>query len=195
MNHPPNVIMFQSKCSYEPLLSYDNPKRFYKNKRIEHLIRIIFEDLNVRGLFGVRVCQIAVLTDKELHSRMRNTLGTITSWFLVFYVGVPECSWNGSGKCPHLWVQEKFVEFRQSSQDAGLCPAEFLGQFFNDPTFNRLRKLPDVFLSNSRNGRVPSMAVPRCSCWVCLETAANFCLFLNVAIFLRAKCSIVAKTE
>ena len=39
-------------------------------------------------------------------------------------------------------------------------PAEFLGQFFNDPALNLLRNLRDVLLSNSRNGRVLWTAVP-----------------------------------
>ena len=33
-------------------------------------------------------------------------LGTILVWFLVFHFCVPECSWNGSGLCLYLWVQQ-----------------------------------------------------------------------------------------
>ena len=55
---------------------------------------------------------------------------------------------------PYLRVQEKFVKFRQSAQNAGLCPAELLDQFFSDSAFNLLRNLCDIFLINSRNGRV-----------------------------------------
>ena len=63
----------------------------------------------VRGLVRVWVSWIAGATGKELHFRMRIILGTIPAWFLVFYVGDPECSWNSSGECPYLWVLENFV--------------------------------------------------------------------------------------
>ena len=95
------------------------------------------------------------------HFRMRITLGFVLIRSLVFHVCVPECSRNGSGMRPYLLVQKKFVWFRQSTQNAGLCPAELLGQFFSDSTFNLLRDLCDTFLVNSRNGRVSWLAVPR----------------------------------
>ena len=41
--------------------------------------------------------------------RMRITLGVVLIRSLVFRVCVPECSRNGSGVRPYLWVQEKFV--------------------------------------------------------------------------------------
>ena len=101
------------------------------------------------------------LTDGGYHFRMRIILGTSLIWFLVFLVCVPECSRNGSGKRPYLWVQEKIASFRQSTQDAGLYPDELLRQFFNDFAFNLFRKLCDMFLVNSRNGCVSWLAVPR----------------------------------
>ena len=102
-----------------------------------------------------------VLTDGGSHFRMRIILGTILTWFLVFNVCVPGCSRNGSGVRPYLWVEKKLVLFRQSTQNAGLSPAELLGQFFSDSAFNFLKNLCDIFLVNSRNGSFSWLAVPR----------------------------------
>ena len=66
----------------------------------------------------------------------------------------PHSSRNGSGVRPYLWVQKKLIYFRQGTQNAGLCPAELVGQFFRDSAFNLLRNLCDIFLVISRNGRV-----------------------------------------
>ena len=57
---------------------------------------------HVRGLIWVWIRQIAGTTGRELHFRMGIILGTISVCVLVFYVLVPECSRNGSGKCPYL---------------------------------------------------------------------------------------------
>ena len=109
--------------------------------------------------FGARVlCNLAA---EDACFRMRITLGVVLIRSLVYYVCVPEFSGNGSGMSPYLLVQEKFVLFRQSTQNAGLCPAELLGQFFSDSAFNLLGKLCDIFFVNSRNGRVSWLAVPR----------------------------------
>ena len=50
---------------------------------------------------------------------------------------------------------------RQSTQNAGLCPAELLEQFFRDSASNLLRNLYDIFLVNSRNGRETSFVASR----------------------------------
>ena len=100
------------------------------------------------------------LTAEDACFRMRITLGVVLIRSLVFHVCVPEGSRNGSGMHRYLLVQEKFVKFRQSAQNAGLCPAELLGQFFSDSAFNLLRNLCDIFLVNSRKGRVSWLAVP-----------------------------------
>ena len=41
--------------------------------------------------------------------RMRITLGVVLIRSLVFHVCVSECSGNGSGVRPYMWVQEKIV--------------------------------------------------------------------------------------
>ena len=115
----------------------------------------------VMSLACVWVNWMTGLTDGGSHFRMRITLGVVLIRSLVFHVCVPECSRNGFGMRPYLLVQEKFVQFRQSTQNAGLCPAELLGQFLTDSAFYLLRKLCDIFLVNSRNGRVSWLAVPR----------------------------------
>ena len=63
----------------------------------------------VRSPVWVWVNWMTGLTDGGSHFRMRIILGTILIWFLVYHVAVPECSRNGSGVRPYLWVQEKFV--------------------------------------------------------------------------------------
>ena len=118
-------------------------------------------EVNMRGLLWVWVNWIAGLIDWGLRFRMGNTSGKISTWFLVFYVRVTGCSRNRSGEHPYLWVQEKFVQFRQSAKSEGLCPADFLGQCFSDSALDLLRNLCDIVLVNSRNGRVPRLAVPR----------------------------------
>ena len=86
--------------------------------------------------------------------RMRITLEVVFIRSLVFHVCVSEYSRNDSGVLPYLWVQEKFAYFRQSTQNAELCPAELLGQFFSESAFNLLKNLCDIFLVDSRNGCV-----------------------------------------
>ena len=114
--------------------------------------------ISVRSLRSVWVIW---MIDGRSHFRMRIIMGTIVIWFLVFHVCVPECSWNVSGVRSYLWVREKFVWFRQSTQNAGLSPVELMGQFFSDSAFNFLRTLCDIFFVNSRNGRVSWLTIPR----------------------------------
>ena len=113
-----------------------------------YLKRIIF----VTTVFWARV--LCSLAEEDACFSMRITLGVVLIRSLVFHVCCPECSRNGSGMRPYLWVQENFVQFRQSTQNAGLCPAELMGQFFIDSAFNLLSNLCDIFLVNSANGRV-----------------------------------------
>ena len=72
-------------------------------------------------------------------------------------------------------------EFGKSSQDAGLRSDEFLGQFFSDPAFNLLGNL--VICSSVFRGTdvFCDWLFLGCS-FVSLNTAANFHLFLIVAI-------------
>ena len=110
---------------------------------------------------GPKFCVVWLRKRPASGFRMRITLGVVLIRSLVFHVCVSPYSRNGSGVRPYLWVQEKFVWFRQSTQNARLCPAELLGQFFSDSAFNLLRNLCDTFLVNSRNRRVSWLAVPR----------------------------------
>ena len=152
----------------------------------------------VRSLVCVWVNWMTGLTDGGFHFRMRIILGTILIWFLVFHVCLPECSRNDSGVRPYLWVQKKLVKFRQSTQNAGVCPAELLGQFLGDSAFNGLRNLCDMcdlFLADSMNGRVSWLAVPRMFlvCFSC-----NGCQFSFVSQHChlsKGKCYAVMKTE
>ena len=49
------------------------------------------------------------LAPEDACFRMRTTLGVVLIRSLVFHICVPECSRNGSGLRPYLWIQEKFV--------------------------------------------------------------------------------------
>ena len=153
----------------------------------------------MRSLVWVWINWMRGLIDGGSHFRMKIILGTILIWFLVFHVCVPECSRNGSGVCPYLWVQEKFAWFRQSIQNAGLCTQNGLLNSWD----NFLENLPSI---SSETCVICSSEIPAtdvycdwpflgCSCCVSLATAANFRLFLNVAIFWREKCYSVLKTE
>ena len=71
----------------------------------------------------------------------------------------------------------------------GLDPAELLRQFFGDSAFNLLRKLGCVINSSLNLGtdvfsNWPFLGYSSC---VYVVTAANFRLFLNVAIFFEEK--------
>ena len=148
-----NLISLNIKISFELRPNYysawDRTRSFAAHNAV------------VKGFVWVWINWVAGLRDWRLHFRVKIILETIPSWFLVFYVGVTECYQNSSGVCPYLWFQEKFVWYRQRTQNAALCPAELVGQFVSDSAFNLLRNLCDIFLVNSRNGRVSWLAVPR----------------------------------
>ena len=55
--------------------------------------------------------------------------GTIPTGFPVPWVAVPGCSRNDYGTSPNLWVQKKFVKFRQRTQNTWLRTAEFFWKF------------------------------------------------------------------
>ena len=98
---------------------------------------ILFADgkifAGVVGLFGVKIIRIVGPVAREFYFRIRIVLGTTPNWFLVIRSVVRGCSPNSSGECLHLCVQENLVEFRQRTQNAGLSPADFLGQLFLEP--------------------------------------------------------------
>ena len=129
-----------------------------------------------RSLFWFRVNWVARLTDRKLIFRMEIILGTIPSWLLVFCVCIPGWSRNGSGECPYLGFQEKLVKFRQSTQNAGLCFSKTLHSISWEfcITFSSMILGTDVLRD-----------WPFLSCFSCvsLDKAANYLLFLNVAIF------------
>ena len=134
---------------------------------------------------------LCCLAAEDAWFRMTFTLGVVLIRSLVSHVCVPECSRNGFGMRPYLLVEEKFVYIRQSTQNAGLCPAELLGQFFTDSAFYLLRKLCDIFLVNSRIGRVSWLAVPRIfllyfSCNVCQLSFVSQCCHLLGGKMLRS---------
>ena len=68
---------------------------------------------------------------------------------------------DGSGECPYLWVQQKFVQFGQGTRNAELYPAEFLGQVFAKSALNLFRNVCYIFLSDSRSRCVLPLAVPK----------------------------------
>ena len=83
-----------------------------------------------------------------------------------------------------LGVSEENRQVRTKHQKARLCPAKFLGKSVSDPSFNFFRNLGDLLSSHHRNKWVLWLIVPCFFSGVFLETAANFVLFLNVAMIL-----------
>ena len=149
----------------------------------------------VRNLVCVWVSWMTGLTDGGSHFRMTIILGTIVIWFLVFYVCVPECSGNGSGVRPYLWNQKKLVEFRQSTQNAGLVLLNSCDSFLV-PLFSIFSETCAIYSSLILGTDVFSgWTFPGCSSCVSLVTAANFHLLLNVVIRLTRKSYAVMKTE
>ena len=114
---------------------------------------ILQESINLAVMFNFWATVLCCLAAEDACFRMRITLRVVLIRSLAFQYCVSECSQNGSGVRPYLWVQEKFVYFRQSIQIAGLCPVELLGQVCNDSAFNVLKNLCDIYIVNSRNGR------------------------------------------
>ena len=105
--------------------------------------------------------QITPLRDRD---RLRND----PQWVPCFWAVVPGCSGSSYGASPNLWVQKKFIKFRQSARNAWLRLAEFFGNSFSDSPFNFFRILGDVLLSHSWIKCVLCLTVPlhcifRCS--------------------------------
>ena len=88
---------------------------------------------HIKSLIWVWVERLSGPIDGWCPFSMKIILGTFSIWFLVCHVCVPWCSWIGSRLCSCLWVPRKIVWFRQSTQDATLCPAEIPGKVFGDP--------------------------------------------------------------
>ena len=126
-------------------MNYSNKIIKIKSKNIAGLITVVMADFWARVL-----CSLAA---EDACFRIRIILGVVLIRSLVFHVCVSECSRKGFGVRPYLWVQEKFVYFRQSTQSAG--------QFFSESAFNLLKKLCDIFLVSLRNGRVSWLTVSR----------------------------------
>ena len=125
----------------------------------------------MRSLVGVWIIWMTGLRDGNSHFRMRVILGRSLIWFLVFHVCVPECSRNGLGVCPPPPVGLTEIRLLYiETQNPGICPAEFLEQFFSDSAFNLLWNLYDLFLVNSRNGRVS---------WLAVRRTFHLCFFCN----------------
>ena len=104
----------------------------------------------------------------------------------VFWISVSGRSLNSYGTSPNLWVQKELVKFRQGTQDTWLRFAKFLREFLGYPPLNLLGDLGDVILGNSGSSTFCPLLLLLPS-GVSLETAANFLLFLNVAILLEGK--------
>ena len=79
-----------------------------------------------------------------------------------------------------------FIYFRQSTQNAWLCPAKFFGKFFSDTPFYFFRNRVDVLFNHHRVKCVLWLTVPWifwCFSWNCYYQT----LFLNAAMILREK--------
>ena len=136
--------------------------------------------------FCLWAVEVTRVMRKVPHFGVGIVCGAIPSGLPVFWIIVPGCSRNSYGTSPNLWVQKKLVKFWQATQDPWLCFAKFLREFLGYSPFDLLRDLGDVILSWFRVKYVLCSTASTASS-VSLETAANFLLFLNVAILLREK--------
>ena len=131
----------------------------------------------VRVIFCLWSVQVTRVVRRVPHFGAGIVWGTIPSGFPVFWIIVSGCSRNGYGTSPNLWVQKKLVKLWQGTQDAWLCSANFIREFFNYSAFNLLRKLGDVILSQFRVKRVLSSTVS--SAFMCFSR--NCCYFLLIS--------------
>ena len=132
--------------------------------------------VTVRSLLLISVSWVARPTSRELRSGIEIILGMVPSGFPVFKATIPGCSRNGSGTCPYLRVQKKFVKFGQRTQNTSLCSTNFLGQFFSNLASNLLWNLCNLLFGHIWNERVLRLDVPRtffCFSW-------NNCQFLLI---------------
>ena len=165
-----------------------NLRQYFVNERFPFL-----KTKTVTTIFWAKVlCSLAA---EDACFRMRVILGVVFIRSLVFHLCVPECSRNGSGMRRSCWFKR------------------------NSSNLERAPKMRDSVLLNSWDSflvTLPSICSETCviysslilgtdvfrdwpflgfSSCVSLVTAANFRLFLNVAIFLKGKGSAVRKTE
>ena len=139
----------------------------------------------MRVVFCLWAVELTRVMRKIPHFGVGIGWGTMPSGLPVFWIIVPGCSRNSYGTSSNLWVQKKLVKFWQGTQDTWLCFAKFLREFLSYSPFDLLRGLRDVILSWSSTFCALQLLLPS---GVSLETAANFLLFLKVAILLRENC-------
>ena len=108
----------------------------------------------VRVLFYLWVVQLTRMMRRQSHLGAGIVWGAIPSCFPVFWIAVPGYSRNGYGTSLNLWVQKKFVKFRQSTQDTRPCPTEFFWKFLSYPPFDLFGDLGEVMLSQFMVKRV-----------------------------------------
>ena len=115
------------------------------------------------------------LTNGGSHFRMRIILGTILIWFAVFHVCVPENSRNSS----NLDRLPKMLDSVLLNSWEGLLV-----------TLTSISSETCVINSSLILGTDVFRDWPFLGCCFCvfLVTAANYRLFLNVAIFLKGSC-------
>ena len=135
------------------------------------------------------------LTDGGSHFRMRIILerSSFGSWFSTFVF------WNVPGTVPECI---RICGFRRNSSNLDRATKMRDSVVLN--SWDRfLVTLPSISseICVIYSSVILGMNLFRdwpflgCSSCVSVETAANFCLFLNVAIFLKGKCYAVMKTE
>ena len=127
------------------------------------------------------------LVDWGSHFRMRDSLGTILIWFIIYYICVqdvpvkfPECV-----RICGFKINSSSLDRASKFRDSVVLKS--WDSFCKNSSFSLLKKLYYIILADLKNGRVSLLAVPGCSPCVFLATATNFCLFLNVAILLKGK--------
>ena len=156
-------------------------------KQFKCLVFLLAEGLTITWKFGFSVnAQVAKLiwfcersplgasqlncslTDRDFQFRMRIIVGTILSWYLVFYIGVSDCSRNSSGECPYPRFKRNSSNLARAPRMGDSVLLNSWDSFNSEAAFNLLRNLRDVLLSKSGNGCALWLAVPMI--FLCITT-------------------------
>ena len=146
--------------------------------------RMVHRYITVRVVFCLWAVELIRVMRKMPQFGVGIVWGTIPSGLPVLWIIVPGWSRNSYGTSPNLWVQKTLVKFWQGTQDTWLCFAKFLREFLSYSPIDLFRTWEMYSWVDSGSSTFCAL-LPLLPSGVSLETAANFLLFLNVAILLR----------
>ena len=98
--HPPSLLLLM------PVLQQSDVIRWFCLVKLQVGSYMLWCAPVMVNFWARVLCSLAA---EDACFRMRITLGVVLIRCIVFHVCVSECSRNGSGVRPYLWVQEKIV--------------------------------------------------------------------------------------